>query len=78
MHFSSYNVGTPFGIINYTLSEVLYALCMTAVNMFVFITGYFMVETHFLSLKKMLKLWIPVCFYTVTFAVMSFHSGGGT
>lgn len=76
MHSSCYNIGTPFGVINYTLSEVIYTLCMTAVNMFVFITGYFMVETHHLSLKKMLKLWIPVCFYTVVFAIMNFHSGG--
>lgn len=38
---------------------------MTAVSLFVFITGYFSIRNHQLRLGKLAKLWAEVCFYSV-------------
>lgn len=63
------------GLVNYTVSQVLATISMTAVNLFVFITGYFMIESHSFRISKLIKLWMPVVFYSVAITSVSFVGG---
>lgn len=49
----------------YAMSWLLYGLCMTGVNCYVIISGYFLSGSKF-KLEKLLKIYIQVLFYSVT------------
>ena len=66
---------TLWGGINFMTSQIIDTIAVTAVNLFIFITGYFMIESHKLSLQKIVKLWMPVAFYSVTIAAVQFWGG---
>lgn len=55
----------------YYISWFLYALCMTGVNCYVLISGYFWTETKF-RLEKLLHIYFQVLFYSVTIAVVMY------
>lgn len=55
---------------NYYLCFLLRAFCFVAVNVFIIITGYFMVTSGF-KLKKLLVLWGEVFFYSVGLSILS-------
>lgn len=58
-------LATEYGSkVNY-ISWVLEAFCIVAVNCYVYVTGYFMVNSNF-KIKKVLKLWGQVLFYSIT------------
>lgn len=48
---------------------VLEAFCIVAVNCFVLITGYFLIKSE-CKIKKVIKLWKQVLFYTLTFLLI--------
>lgn len=54
----------------YAASWLLYGLCMTGVNCYVIISGYFLCDSHF-KLEKLLKIYVQVLFYSVTLALIS-------
>ena len=54
----------------YAISWLLYGLCMTGVNCYVIISGYFLSESKF-KLEKLLKIYIQVLFYSVTAALIA-------
>lgn len=70
-----FHLNSIWGVINFTISQIVATIAATAVNLFVFITGYFMIECHSLSVHKIAKLWIPVAFYSVAMATVSFRGG---
>lgn len=59
--------------INYYLIWMLEALCFVAVNCYVLISGYFLVESKF-SFNRILKIWIQTFFYSIliTFVISYF------
>lgn len=67
-----FELDTLCGGINFMVSQIADTIAVTAVNLFIFITGYFMIESHKLSLQKIIKLWIPVAFYSVIIAAVQF------
>lgn len=58
----------------YYVSWFLYGLCMTGVNCYVIISGYFGVESKF-RLEKLLRLYIQVLFYSIVIAVIAHALG---
>lgn len=53
----------------YYASWILYGLCMTSVNCFVLITGYFMVNAEF-KCEKLLRIYAQVLFYSIAIALI--------
>lgn len=51
------------GIFNYVISQYIIVLCSVAVDVFVLITGYFMVFKGFKS-KRWIKVWVETFFYS--------------
>lgn len=73
LHFFTFG-----GIINDCFSEInfqnfviysLFVLCLTSVNLYVLITGYFMVDSKF-KLSKLLKIEFEVVFYSIIIYLM--------
>lgn len=59
----------------YAVSWLLYGLCMTGVNCYVIISGYFLCDSNF-KLEKLLKIYIQVLFYSVTIALIAKYALG--
>lgn len=53
------------GEINYVLYIFIRTITVVSVNCYVFISGYFLVKSEF-KIKKFLKLWGEVIFYSIT------------
>lgn len=56
------------------LAWVLESLCIVAVNVYMLISGYFLVESSF-SWKKLLRLWLQVFLYSAGIGVVSYLTG---
>lgn len=69
-----FQLNTPVGGINYIVSQIIYVLSLTAVDLFVFITGYFSISKQQLRLGKLAKLWVEVVFYSVTISAIFYFS----
>lgn len=54
----------------YAISWVLYGLCMTGVNCYVIISGYFLCDSSF-KFEKLFKIYCQVLFYSVTLAFIA-------
>lgn len=52
------------GTSNYFICNILYALCLVAVNCFVLITGFFQCTSTF-KLKRLISTWGMAIFYSV-------------
>lgn len=61
--------------INKTIGSIILIGGKIGVNLFVLITGYFLIESK-LKLKKILKLIVQVLFYTVSFFIISIMING--
>lgn len=55
----------------YYISWIFYGLCMTGVNCYVLISGYFYKESEF-KLKKLLSLYFQVLFYSIVIALAAY------
>lgn len=55
---------TDLVLANYALCRLLIHITAVAVNCYVLITGYFMINTNF-KWMKLVKLWVQVLFYSV-------------
>lgn len=68
MHYMTKGMQIPKLSVDNSLKNiifwVIYALCMVSVNVYVLISGYFMVDSKW-RLKKVVKLWLQVFFYSV-------------
>ena len=66
----------PYTESNWLWANIIDSICYPAVNIFILISGYFGIR---LSLEKVLKLDIPVIFYSVVlFLILGSFSLGGT
>lgn len=52
------------GWINFVGSELIYNLVQIAVNLYVMITGYFLIENTTFKLEKIVKVWMQMFFYS--------------
>lgn len=60
------NVLVPFGemtTLNHYVAWILEAFCYVAVNVYVLISGYFLVQSKF-TFKKLVVLWLQILFYS--------------
>ncbi|MGE5401320.1 MAG: acyltransferase [Bacteroidota bacterium] len=68
LHYLAHGEGLvgnqPFSF-NWTFAWALEAVCIVAVNCYVLISGYFLVTSQF-KIKKLIRLWIQVLFYSIT------------
>lgn len=62
------------GSVNYYLSRLIEALCIVAVNCYILISGYFLVDRR-LSIKKIISLWLQVIVYSITIFVFAVSVG---
>ena len=53
---------------------IVEALCFASVNVYVMISGYYSVDTRF-SLRKFIKLWCEILFYSVFIGLICFAAG---
>ena len=51
-----------------------YALCQVCVNIYVMLSGYFMVTSHF-RLQKLVQLWMEAAFYSFTLKLLFMVTG---
>ncbi len=53
----------------YYISWILYGLCMTGVNCYIIISGYFLADSKF-KLKKLLDIYVQTFFYSVVISLV--------
>ena len=70
-HFSYHNELYELNNINKFVGIIIFSLGKMGVNLFVIITGYFMINKK-ISLVKIVKLWAQVFFYSVIVATIVF------
>ena len=71
-----YTVNTVLGGGNFISLEALYIISCVAVNCFVMISGFFLIEKTCYRWKGVLNVWTETFFYSVTFLIVSFIWGG--
>lgn len=60
---------------NFVSMEALYLFSCVAVNCFVMISGYFLIEKTSYRWRGILKIWIEVFFYSVIFLIATYVTG---
>ena len=60
--------------IDYTIYNILKSAAIIAVNCYVLISGYFLIKSQF-KVKKILRLWGEVIFYSYTIYILLFSFG---
>lgn len=75
-HYALYNslYNLEISNINKYIGIILFSLGKIGVNIFILITGYFSIQKRF-SIKKLIKLWLEVVFYSVGITLMFIMSG---
>ena len=63
---------------NWMLSWFLYSFVQISVNVFVIISGYFLVKRNNFSWRKVFKIWLEVAFYSVTISLLFYSNGQAT
>lgn len=61
---------------NGIIVNVLSAFCVTAANIFVLISGYFLVNSTF-KVNRIIRIWAETFFYSVAFFIVGFLLSGG-
>lgn len=56
---------TVAGWFNFVVSEVLFVLANSAVDIFIIITGYFLISQERMQWRKIARIWLQVLFYSV-------------
>lgn len=78
LHYLNGQIGgalfnTSVGSFNYYLSHLLESICIIAVNLFVLISGYLLIERKEIKISKILKLGWDVFFYcSLAYIIMIF------
>ena len=63
--------------INFFLSQMLMVIVSTGVNLFVMISGYFLILKEEFRAKSLIRLWIKVLVHSVSIALIFFLIGKG-
>ena len=73
MHYMTKGMNLPKLSVDSSLHNVIFrlifAFCASSVNVYVFISGYFAIDSEW-SVKKLLRLWIEVLFYSILVPVI--------
>lgn len=80
LHYLAGSIGgalnfTEKGTINYYIIHYIESLCIIAVNVFIIITGYFMVSKNSIKISKVVKLINIIVFYGVIIFFLSLMIG---
>lgn len=67
---SKLDIPTPIGIFNYTISELLNSVFYIAVNCYILITGYFLINVYEPKFKKVLEIWGHTFFYILGLTII--------
>ena len=59
----SFNTSSPVSLINYSFSDLLLVFSSIAVNLYVMISGYFLVDLDF-KLSRIIRTWTCTVFYS--------------
>ena len=62
------------GWVNFIGSELIYNLVQIAVNLYVMITGYFLIENTTFKFEKIIKIWMQMFFYSSIIGFCFFFS----
>lgn len=62
---------------NWNISWLLYSFVQISVNVFVIISGYFLVKSNNFSWRKVFNIWGEVAFYSVTICLVFVFDGTG-
>lgn len=64
-----FSVSNPTTLANLLFSDFLLVLSSIAVNLYVMVSGYFLVDMDF-KLSRLVRTWIYVCFYSCTITIL--------
>lgn len=65
------------GFANYVILQFITVICSSCVNLFVLVSGYFLVDKPF-NWRRMTRLWMEVVFYTFTISLITYFTSPGT
>lgn len=71
-----FHLNEPIGCLNFCIAQNVHLFVVIAVNCFVFMTGYFMIESTILRLDKLVRLWLQVLFYSLGISVVVYFVSG--
>ena len=67
-----YQFDSIMGVVNWITMESLYVISTVAVNCFVMISGYFLIQKRNLRWNGIIKIWAQTLFYSIVFLGISF------
>lgn len=70
-----YQFNSALGIINWATMEALYVISCVAVNCFVMISGYFLIDKVKHRWNGILRTWIQTVFYCICFLIVAIYLG---
>lgn len=59
-----FNLTNPMGGANYFIAETITVICSSAVDLFVILSGYFLITNEKLKIDKWIKVWFQLVFYS--------------
>ena len=67
-------IDNPISIFNLLFSSLMLALSSISVNLYVMVSGYFLVDLDF-KMSRIVRLWVLVCFYSCIITVIMMATG---
>ena len=64
-----FSVSNPTTLSNFVFSDFLLVFSSIAVNLYVMVSGYFLVDLNF-KMSRMLRTWTYACFYSIAIALL--------
>ena len=80
LHYLNADMGgvlgnVEYGSINYLVAHLFESVFIVGVNIFVLITGYFLIDKEYVKVKNIINLYIIMIFYNIVFLVIGIWSG---
>ena len=70
-----YQFNSALGVFNWTTMEALYVISCVAVNCFVMISGYFLIDKVKHRWNGILRIWVQTVFYCICFLIVAIYLG---
>lgn len=68
----SFDISSRFGVFNCLFTIFMCSITGVAVNLYVMITGYFMIDKVSFRIRRFEKIWLHTLFYALGFALLAF------
>lgn len=65
------DISLYYGKLNYNLMCIIESFCIIGVNLFILITGYFMIDKNKVNINKLVKIIFSTSFYSVIFFIIA-------